>query len=178
MENELSFERKISFEPLLISIFLGVVIATIFYSIFPKYPLISLILGILAFVSESTVIYPKYLSKSYGYWKIDDQGVYYYDYSTWEKRVLAIFLPKREKVIKMPFADIKNFSIVDGKSIMNTQYPLGGSLGVPLTRRINCLVIRTGHRQVRLNCAWKSSGIPTTADDIKKIVEFIDSKMK
>jgi hypothetical protein len=178
MENELSFERKISFGPLLISIFFGIVIGTIVYSIFPKFPLVGVILGILAFISESMVIYPKYLSKSYGYWKVDDQGIHYYDYSTWKKRVLAVFLPEHEKVIAVPFSDIQMFSVVDGKSIMNTQYPLGGALGVPLARKIHCLVIKTNQRQVRLSFAWKASGIPTTADDIKKVVEFINLKMK
>lgn len=177
MEKELSFERKISFEPLLISIFFGVIVATIGYSMFPKYPLIGIFVGVLAFLLESTLIYPRYLSNSYGYWKIDDKGIYYYDYSTWTKRIQAIFLPSHEKFRIVPFSAIKNFSVVDGKSIMNTQEPLGGSLTAPLARKIHCFVIETNHQKVRLNCAWKSSGIPTTQEDIRNVVQYINSKM-
>lgn len=177
MEKELSFERKISFEPLLISIFLGIMVAAIVYSLFPKYPLIGIVLGVVAFVLESMLIYPRYLSSYYGYWKIDDKGIYYYDYSTWTKRIQAIFMPEHERFRIMPFSDIKRFSVVDGKSIMNTQHPLGGSLKAPLARKIHCFVIATDHQEVRLNCAWKSSGIPTTQTDIKKIVSYIDSKI-
>ncbi|KRN99255.1 hypothetical protein [Companilactobacillus kimchiensis] len=177
MENELSFERKISFEPLLISIFFGIIVATIMYSMFPKFPLIGLICGMAAFVLESMLIYPRYLSKSYGYWKIDNQGIYYYDYSTWIKRIRAIFLPANEKVREIPFSNIKTFSVVDGKSIMNTQHPLGGSLKAPLARKIHCFVIETNHQKVRLNCAWKTSGIPTTPADINRIVTLINSRI-
>jgi len=60
---------------------------------------------------------------------------------------------------------------------MNTQHPLGGSLKAPLARRIHCLVIETNHQQIRLNCAWTSAGLPTTAADIKEIVKMINSKM-
>lgn len=177
MEKELSFARKINFEPLLISIFFGMIVATIVYSIFPKNPLIWSVCGILAFVLESMLFYPKYLSNSYGYWKIDNQGIYYYDYSTWKKRIIAIFLPIRERPIELPFSAIQTFSIVDGKSIMNTQYPLGGTLKAPLARTIHYLVIETDHRELKLNCAWKASGIPTTSEDIDKVVEMINSKI-
>jgi len=177
MENELSFERKISFEPLMISLFLGAMVAAIFYSIFPKYPLIGVMLGLVSFILEVGLVYPRYLSNSYGYWKINDQGIYYYDYSTWSKCMRAIFLPSQEKFQKLSFSNIKNFSIIDGKSIMNTQEPLGGSLRAPLARKIHCLVIETNHQKIKLNCAWTAAGIPTTSADIKKIVTLINSKM-
>ncbi|HCD06908.1 MAG TPA: hypothetical protein DEQ50_01350 [Lactobacillus sp.] len=74
MENGLSFERKISFEPLLISIILGLVIGIIIWSIFPKYLLLGIILGIVSFILESLLIYPKYLSELYDYWYVDTQG--------------------------------------------------------------------------------------------------------
>lgn len=177
MEKELSFARKINFEPLLISIFFGIVVGTITYSMFPNSPLIWTLCGILAFIVESMLIYPRYLSNSYGYWKIDNQGIYYYDYSTWKKKIRAIFLPSYEKPIAVPYSAIKAFSVVDGKSIMNTQYPLGGALNVPLARKIYYLVIRTSHHEVKLSCAWKASGIPTTTADIQKVVELLNSKL-
>lgn len=177
MEKELSFERKISFKPLLISIFLGIMVATIICSLFPKYPLIGIIFGVIAFGLESTLIYPRYLPSYYGYWKIGTKGIYYYDYGSWSKKIQAIFLPRQNKFCIIPFSDIKRFSIVDGKSIMNTQYPLGGSLNTPLARKINCLVIDTDQQTIRLNCAWKSSGIPTTQTDIKNVVSYINSRI-
>lgn len=177
MENELSFARKINFEPLLLSIFFGMIVATIIYSIFPQYPLIWSVSGILAFIFESMLIYPKSLSNSFGYWKIDDQGIYYYDYSTWKKRIAAIFLPSFEKPLELPFSAIEAFSIVDGKSIMDTQNPLGGRLNAPLARKIHYLVIKTNHRELKLNCAWKTSGIPTTPADIDKVVELLNAKV-
>lgn len=177
MENELSFARKINFEPLLLSAFFGIVISTIVYSILPKYPSAWILCGVLAFILESMLIYPRSLSNFYGYWKINDRGIYYYDYSTWEKRILAIFLPGHEKITELPFSDIKAFSVIDGKSIMNTQYPLGGALKAPLARKIHYLVIETNNREIKLNFAWKSTGIPTTSTDIDKVVELLNSKI-
>ncbi|MQS75721.1 hypothetical protein [Companilactobacillus halodurans] len=177
MENKLSFERKISFEPLLISIFLGITIAAIAYSIFSKYPLIWIICGLIAFGIESMLIYPKYLLNSYGYWRIEDKGIYYYDYGTWNKKIQAIFFPSREKPVELLFGNINGFSIIDGKSIMNTQYPLGGTLRAPLARRIHYLVLETNQGQIKLNCAWKANGIPTTQDDIREIVELMNLRI-
>jgi len=177
MEKELSFERKISFEPLLISIFFGIIVTTIIYSIFPNYPLIGIVSGCGAFAIESLLIYPRYLAKSYGYWRLDSIGIHYYDYSTWGRRIQAIFFPLRKGVLELPYSDIKTFSVVDDKSIMNTQNPLGGSLNMPMARKVYYLLIKTDHQEIRLNCAWKSSGLPMTATDIKKITELINSRM-
>ncbi|MFH5811724.1 hypothetical protein [Companilactobacillus sp. FL22-1] len=177
MEQELSFARKINFEPLLISIFFGIVVAAIIYSMVPQLPLIWIVCGILAFAIDSMLIYPVCLSDSYGYWKLDDQGIYYYDYSDWKKKIQAIFLPFAKKPIEVPYSAIRDFSIIEGKSILNSQYPLGGPLKVPLSRKIHYLVIQTDHSQIKLNCAWKSTGIPTTDDDIKRLVEIIKSKV-
>lgn len=177
MEKELSFQRKISFGPLLTSIFFGILVGAIVYSILPNNPFIWIISGIIAFAIESMLIYPRYLVKTYGYWKIDKQGINYYDYSSWKKEVAAIFFPLQEKPTRLNFSDIKAFSVVDGKSIMNTQYPLGGSLKAPLARTIHCFVFKTNYDEIKLNCAWKTSGIPTTTDDIKKVVSMINSKI-
>lgn len=177
MENGLSFERKISFEPLLISIILGLVIGIIIWSIFPKYLLLGIILGIVSFILESLLIYPKYLSELYDYWYVDTQGVHYYDYSTWGKRVQAIFLPLWKKKCHLSFSKIRSVSVLDGKSIMNTQYPLGGTFKAPLTRKIHYLLLQTDQQQIRLRFAWRSSGIPTTDNDIKEIKKYIDKKI-
>lgn len=177
LENKLSFERKISFEPLLTSIFLGIVVAIIVYSIFPKLLILSVVIGIIAFLTETLLIYPNYLINSYGYWQIGSKGIYYYDYSTWVKRIQAIYLPKYEKTSELPFSDIEKISIESGKSIMNTQNPSGGDLRTPLTRRISYFVIQTGDRNVKLNCAWRSTGIPITQSDIKDIFNLLNSKI-
>ncbi|MFC6175650.1 hypothetical protein ACFQAV_02315 [Companilactobacillus huachuanensis] len=177
MEKELSFAKKINFEPLLISIFFGIILATIFYSIFPMYPLIGIVMGLLGFAFDSLLIYPKYLTKYYGYWKVDDHGIRYYDYGTWNKKVQAIFSPSSGRVVDVPYSSIKAFVVVDGQSIMNTQSSLGGALNKPLTRKIHYLIIQTNQRNVKLSFAWNSSGIPTTPTDIKNVVELINSKI-
>jgi len=178
MEKGLSFARKINFAPLLTSIFFGIIISTIVYSIFPQYPVIWIICGVLAFMIESMLIYPKHFNNTYGYWKIDDQGIHYYDYSTWQKRLYAIYFPLLEKPVEVPYSAIKTFSLIDGKSIMNTRYPLGGVLNTPQARKIHYLVIQTNQRKVKLSCAWKSSGIPTTSADIQKVNNFLNRKCK
>ena len=177
MEKGLSFARKINFEPLLISIFFGIVVATISYAIFPNYPLVWIAVGILAFAVESLLIYPKYLSNYYGYWNADGSGIHYSDYGTWNKKVQAIFSPLSRKTIDVPYSAIKTFVVVDGQTIMNTQNTRGGAFNRSLTRKVQYLIVQTHEREVKLNCAWNSAGTPTTATDIKNVVELINSKI-
>lgn len=177
MEKGLSFARKINFEPLLISIFFGIIVAVISYAIFPMYPLVWVAVGILAFAVESLLIYPKYFSNYYGYWKADDRGIHYYDYGTWSKKVQTIFSPASGKSVDVPYSAIKAFVVVDGQTIMNTQTTRGGAFNKPLTRKIQYLIVQTKYREVKLNCTWDSAGAPTTATDIKNVVELINSKI-
>ncbi len=177
MDRELSFERKISFEPLLISIFFGSVVAIIVYTIFPMVPIFALIIGILVFGIDNLVIFPRSLEKFYDYWSIDKTGIYYSDYDTWSKQLLAIFLPMSRQLKRIPFEQIKSFAIVDGENIMNTQVPDGGKLNNPLARKTHYLIISTVNKKVCLHCAWTSDNLPVSADELKRLISFLNSKM-
>lgn len=177
MKREFSFAKKVSFKPLLMSIFFGLVMATISYSIFPSYPTIWLVTGVIAFLIESLVIYPIYWPQVYGLWRIDHQGIFYYDYKNWQKRVAAIFLPFLQTPTRLSFTDIKSFSIVDGKSILNTDNISGGSLKPPFHRRQYYLLLKTvGHPLIKLNLSWTTDGSVVTKEKVDQTVQLLNSK--
>lgn len=177
MDRELNFERKISFEPLLISIFFGIVVAIIVYVIFPTMPIFALTGGILAFGIDSLVIFPKSLEKFYDYWSVDETGIYYSNYDTWSKQLLAIFWPAKKELQRISFEQIKSFAIVDGKTVMNTQNPVGGELNYPLARKTHCLIVSTDNKKICLRCAWTNDESPVSENELKRLISFLNSKM-
>lgn len=177
MDRELNFERKISFEPLLISIFFGIVVTIIVYALFSTMPIFALVGGILAFGIDSLVIFPRSLEKFYDYWSVDETGIYYSDYDTWSKQLLAIFLPMSRQLKKLPFEQIRSFAIVDGKNIMNTQTSNGGKLNDSWVRKTHNLIVSTDNKNICLRCAWTSTNLPVSENELKKLISFLNSKM-
>lgn len=177
MDRELSFERKISFEPLLISIFFGIVVTFIVYAIFPMIPIFALTAGILAFGVDSLVIFPRSLVRFYDYWSIGETGIYYSDYDTWSKQLLAIFLPMNNRLKEIPFEQIRSFAIVDDRNIMNTQNPNGGKLNNSLVRKTHSLIVSTDNKNICLHCAWTSSNLPVSEKELRRLISFLNSKM-
>lgn len=177
MDREMSFERKINFEPLLISIFFGIVVTVIVYAIFPTMPIFAITGGILAFGVDSLVIFPKSLEKFYDYWSVDETGIYYSDYDTWSKQLVAVFLPMKKQLQKIPFDQIRSFALVDGKNIMNTQNPTGGELNYPLARKTHCLIVSTDNKKIQLRCTWTNDESKASENDIKSLISFLNSKI-
>lgn len=177
MKNEFSFAKKVSFKPLLMSLFFGFMVATISYSIFPTDPLIWVFLGLVAFLINSLVIYPVYWESYYGLWGIDHQGIFYYDYTTWQNKVAAIFLPFLQRPIRLSFTDIKSFSIVDGKNILNTDNISGGRLISPFNRKQHYLLLQAvNHPLIKLNLSWTTDGSVVTQEKINQTVQLLNSK--
>jgi len=178
MENELNFAKKISFKPLLTCIFFGVMVGVIIYSTFTIKLSIGIIFGVLGFLVESLIIYPFYLSKLYGYWRMDSSGIYYYDYKNWRQKMLTIFLPIFKKQSKLEFSDIVACSLVGDGKILNTQSISGGDLKNPMVRQAYYLIINTRNQgEIQLNLNWKTADKAASAEDIKQAVTFIDARI-
>ena len=71
---EKSFARKISGKPLFNSLIFGAAIGTFIFIIFRQNYLAGIITGILAFLIQSIIIYPRNLPTLYGFWKITQTG--------------------------------------------------------------------------------------------------------
>ena len=109
---EKSFARKLNWKPLLNSLIFGAAICSFVYIIFRHDLTEGIIWGLIGFFIQSMVIYPRYLPSLYGQWKITEGNVSYYDYSTWTKRIKAIFLPLAKKQKAISFDDILSYSLV------------------------------------------------------------------
>lgn len=178
METEFSFARKISFEPLLGSFFLGVAVGVVVISIFPNKPLMSTLCGIVAFLIDSMVIYPRSLKHFYNGWKINTKGIYYVDDGTWNKRIKLIYLPFVQQYKYLPLSQIRSFAVSDGKDIMNTQNIIGGPINHPLSRKERLLVVNTDQGQLVLNLSWDYKGDTVTDKKVNQIVSILKNSSR
>lgn len=178
MENELRFARKISFKPLLGSIFLGVAVGVVITSIFPNEPLMSTLCGIVAFLIDSMVIYPWSLKHFYDGWKISTKGIYYVDAGAWNKRVKSIYLPFLQQDKFIPLSEIQSFSIINGANLMNSQNITGGTLNRPISRLERLLVVETRQGQVTLNLSWNCKGEAVTDKKVNQILAILKNSSR
>lgn len=173
MENELSFARKISFKPLLSSIFLGTMVEVMASVVFSKVILLAILCGILAMLIDSLVIYPRYLKELYGGWRIDQTGVYYVDYDSWLKRVALIYFPLHQKSIFVPPSAINSFKIVNGPVIINSQTVNGGILDVSQFCHEKYLVVFIDNGEVNLELTWDSQGKVSERKNIDRLITLL-----
>ncbi|MQS75730.1 hypothetical protein [Companilactobacillus halodurans] len=161
---EKRFARKLSFKPLFNSFVLGMAVGIFMYAIFGRSLVAGLIFGLIAFLILSVIVYPRSLPSLYGYWRVTDGNVYYYDYSTWTKRILAIFLPLTKKQEKVSFEDIESYSLIVNKNA-NKYVP-----------HYIVLKVDDGH-DIALDVSWNllKSGDPEK--DVEWVVDFITNKL-
>ncbi|GEO57952.1 hypothetical protein [Companilactobacillus bobalius] len=178
MENELRFARKISFKPLLGSIFLGVAVGVVIISIFPNEPLMSILCGTVAFLIDSMLIYPWSLKHFYGGWKITAKGIYYIDDGTWNKKVKLIYLPFLQQDKFIPLSEIQAFSIIDGVNLMNSHNIAGGTLNRPINRPEHLLIVETRQGQVTLNLSWNYKGEAVSDKKINQILAILKNSSR
>lgn len=164
MKMEKDFARKLNWKPLLNSLILGAAIGTFIYILLDHNLIIGIVLGILTFLVQSMAVYPRILPSLYGYWKITDGKIYFYDYNTWSKRIKAIFMPVVKKQASVSFENILSYAIVVSKK--SDQW---------LPHYI-ILRLDDGH-DVALDLSWNllKSGAPEK--DVEWVVDFITSKL-
>lgn len=163
---EKSFARKPSLKPLFNSLIFGAAIGTFSFIILQRNFLWGMITGIVAFLFQSIVIYPRSLPTLYNSWTVTEKNIHYYDYSTWSKRLMAIFLPMSKKQSVVSFDDIESYSLVVNKNKNNAQV-------IP---HYIVLSLDDGHNVV-LDLSWNllKSGAPEK--DVKWAVNFITTKL-
>lgn len=178
MENELRFAKKISFKPLLGSIFFGIAVSVVVISIFPNEPLMSILCGIVGFLIDSMLIYPWSLKHFYGGWTITTKGIYYVEDGTWNKKVRLIYLPFLQQDKFIPLSEIQSFSIIDGVNLMNSHNIIGGTLKQPINRSERLLIVETRQGQVTLNLSWNYKGETVTDKKVNQILAILKSSSR
>lgn len=161
---EKSFARKLNWIPLINSVIFGAAIGSFVFIILNGNIAAGIVCGVAAFLIQSMVIYPRYLPSLYGQWKITEGEVSYYDYSTWAKRIKAIFLPLVQKQKSVSFEDILSYSLVVSKQSNKW------------TPHYILLQVDDGH-DVALDLSWNllKSGAPQK--DVEWVVDFITTKL-
>ncbi|CAJ1196950.1 hypothetical protein [Companilactobacillus nantensis] len=161
---ERSFARKLNWKPLFNSLIFGAAIGTFVYILLKRDIALGIMFGIIAFLIQSIVIYPRYLPSLYGCWKINEGSVSYYDYSTWSKRIKAIFLPVSKKQKSVSFENIMSYSLVVSKK------------SDKWTPHYILLKLDNGHN-VALDLSWNllKSGAP--GKDVEWVVDYITNKL-
>lgn len=158
------FARKLNWKPLFNSLIFGTAIGTFIYILLKHDLLMGIVVGVIAFLIQSVIIYPRYLPSLYGCWKISEGSVSYYDYSTWTKRIQAIFLPVVKKQKSVSFDNIMSYSLVVSKKADKW------------TPHYILLKLDNGHN-VALDLSWNllKSGEP--GKDVEWVVDFITNKL-
>lgn len=161
---EKSFARKLSGKPLFNSLVFGAAIGVFIFIAFRQDIAAGIIWGETAFLILSSLIYPRYLPSLYGWWKVNNGAISYYDYSTWSKRIKSIFFPFAQKQKSVNFENILSYSLVLSKKndLWTPHYIL--------------LKLDDGH-DVALDVSWNllKSGAPQK--DVEWVVDFITSKL-
>lgn len=177
MKNELSFARKTDFKPLLESIFLGAIVGVIFNSLGDNL-LVAVLFGVISFLIDSMLIYPRSLKSLYNGWRIDNNGIYYVESKNWLKKMELIYLPFLQKYSFVSLSEIKTFSIVDGANIINSQNITGGFLNQPPYRRGKFLLIETNQCSKLLNLSWNCKGGAITAEEIDQLLAILKNSSR
>ena len=161
---EKSFARKLNWIPLINSLIFGAAIGSFFFIILKQNLTAGIIFGAIAFLIQSIIVYPRFLPSLYGQWKITEGNVSYYDYSTWTKRIKAIFLSLAKKQKTISFDDILSYSLVVTKKSNKW------------TPHYIILKVDDGH-DVALDLSWNllKSGAPQK--DVEWVVDFITNKL-
>lgn len=163
---EKSFARKLNWKPLFNSLIFGAALGTFIFIILKQNYVAGFTVGILAFLIQSIIIYPRSLPTLYGFWQITDKDVYYYDYSTWKKRIKAIFLPLAKKQEIVPFENIQSYSLVVNKDQASNK----------VTPHFIILRLDDGH-DVALDLSWNLSKSGAPEKDVEWAVDFINEKL-
>ncbi|KRN99244.1 hypothetical protein [Companilactobacillus kimchiensis] len=163
---EKSFARKLNWKPLFNSLIFGAAIGTFIFILTGQKLDAGIVFGIVAFFIQSSIIYPRSLPTLYGFWRITEKDVYYYDYSTWRKRIVGIFLPLIKKQDVVSFDNIESYSLVVNKNNSSNK----------VTPHYIVLRLDNGHN-VALDLSWnlKKSGAPEK--DVEWVVDFINDKL-
>src|SRR5699024_6158615 len=80
----LEFGRKVSYKPLLVIVAVSLIIGAFIY-IFSDSIMIAGAFAILCLVI-GPFLYSINLNNNYGYWEVTDKGIYFYDYSTLDRK--------------------------------------------------------------------------------------------
>lgn len=164
MKMEKTFARELNWKPMINSLIFGVAIGTFVFILTDQNRGLSLLIGIIAFMIQSLVIYPHYLPSLYGYWKITNNSIYYYDYNSWYKRINAIFLPASKGQTKVSFENIKSYALIVSKR--NDKW-------VP-----HFIVLRIDDgSNVLLDVSWNLNKSGAPEEDVEWVVDFITSKL-
>ncbi len=123
---DIEFGRRISYKPLLIILLVSILIGYFIYT-FSNQIAIAILFGVICFI-VGPLLYSINLSNLYGYWKIDENGIQYCDYSTFGKRMSAILFPFGSKESTIKFDEIESSSVFAGKGIQAPDWALGGVL--------------------------------------------------
>src|SRR5699024_11310841 len=90
----LEFGRKVSYKPLLVIVAVSLIIGAFIY-IFSDSIMIAGAFAILCLVI-GPFLYSINLNNNYGYWEVTDKGIYFYDYSTLDRKLSAIIVRSEE----------------------------------------------------------------------------------
>ncbi|WP_201307113.1 hypothetical protein [Companilactobacillus farciminis] len=120
----LEFGRKVSYKPLLVIVAVSLIIGAFIY-IFSDSIMIAGAFAILCLVI-GPFLYSINLNNNYGYWEVTDKGIYFYDYSTLDRKLSAIIVPAKTNQEFLEFSKIAKISLVSGEGIKVPDNIVGG----------------------------------------------------
>lgn len=164
MKMEKNFARRLNWQPLVNSLIFGASIGMFFFILLNNYFGAGVLTGVIAFLVQSMIVYPHYLPSFYGHWRITDRDIYYYDYGTWIKRVMAVFLPSAKKENVISFEDMLSYALVVSK--VNDKW----------TPHYIILHLNNG-ANIALDLSWNLSKTGEPQEDVEWVVDFITSKL-
>lgn len=181
MSMKFEFSRKLSLRPLIIGAIAGFIFGIAGWVIIGKQ--LALLLAVLVFGFVVLYFYPNTLEKTYGYWKVDKDGIYFYNYKNWLAKIHAVLCPLSFETTRIKFNDIKSVRIVHGKHILNSSDILGGSLYAPeaiftsLRTSYYLEVIMKDNKTIKLDLSYNVPPLNRDEEYVMGMFRFLSEKV-
>lgn len=175
---DFKFGKRINYHPIIQSVICGVIAALIMMLF--QVSLIGIILsGVAVFLLVSLGYYPHYLTYLYGAWEISGDKIYYYDMSTYGRRLKQVFSPTQSKFEVINFEDISEMHVVQNKDQITSKSILGTwylpELFMPWLRPKYLIAVKTrGGRTINLDLSWDQMwGKKDATSEIRDAIAYL-----
>lgn len=172
------FGKQINYHPIVQSVICGVIVALIML-IF-QVSMIGVILGgIVIFLLVSFGYYPHYLAYLYGAWEISGDKIYYYDMSTYGRRLKQVFRPTQSEFQAINFEDISEMRVIQNKDQITSKSILGTwylpELYMPWLRPKYFALVKTWDgKTINLDLSWDQMwGKQDSSTEIQSAITYL-----
>lgn len=162
MVNMLTFGKKISFRPLLISLIFFFLFGFLFWGVISslfgdKFIFLGWLIGAAMFLLVAGLYYPNVIKYEFNYFEITDKQINYYDLSSWWKRFKLVLFGRNIAMKSIDLKAIKSASLIGQKDFQKMPPSLTFPLYLTFSSGINAMIQNPCKLELKLSNGEKLS---------------------